>query len=88
MPQINDKHEEILSDGYADTLSYVQYGYADFIMLDAQGAITDESIPFEELVRWWANYAVLENLPFYVMHNNQKIYTDDQLTGLKSIMNL
>lgn len=69
---------EALSDGYSDTLAYVQYGYADFIMLDAQGAITDENIPFEELVRWWANYAVLENLPFYVMHNNQKVYTDEQ----------
>ncbi|MGN0689844.1 MAG: hypothetical protein ACI4KH_05460, partial [Oscillospiraceae bacterium] len=69
---------EALADGYADTLAYVQYGYADFIMLDAQGAISDDNIPFEELVRWWANYAVLEKLPFYVMHNNQKVYTDEK----------
>lgn len=72
---------EALEDGYSDTLAYIQYGYADFIMLEAEGSISSDAIPFEELVRWWANYAVLENLPFYVMHCNQKVYTDEQGWG-------
>jgi len=72
---------EALKDGYSDTLAYIQYGYADFIMLETEGAIADDSLPFAELVRWWANYAVLEELPFFVMHNNQKVYTSEQGWG-------
>ena len=67
---------QALINGYADTLGYVQKGYADFIMLEAEGSISDKSLPFNELVNWWAKHAVQANIPLYVMHDNEKICTN------------
>ncbi|HNX64920.1 MAG TPA: N-acetylmuramoyl-L-alanine amidase [Oscillospiraceae bacterium] len=66
---------QALTDGYSDTLGYVKNGYADFIMLEAEGSIADTSIPFNEFVGWWAKAAVGANIPLYVMHDNDKICT-------------
>lgn len=67
---------QALTDGYSDTLGYITKGYADFVMLEAEGAISDKELPFEELVSWWAKSAVAANIPLYVLHDNQKICTD------------
>lgn len=72
---------QALIDGYADTLSYVQKGYADFVMLEAEGSIADASLPYSEFVSWWAQHALAANIPLYVMHDNEKICTDAQGWG-------
>lgn len=67
---------QALTDGFSDTLSYVKKGYADFVMLEAEGALSDPKLPFEELVTWWAKATTEVNIPLYVMHENDKLCTD------------
>lgn len=67
---------EALTDGYADTVQYIRNGYADFIMLKAEGSLSDGSQPFSELVRWWDGYAEEADIPMYVHHINEQICTD------------
>ncbi|MDE7278430.1 MAG: hypothetical protein K2N26_01730, partial [Oscillospiraceae bacterium] len=67
---------EALTDGYADTVSYIQNGCADFIMLKAKGSLSDSSLPFKEIVGWWNRYAEEADIPLYVHHMNQRICTD------------
>lgn len=67
---------QALTDGYSDTLGYIRNGYADFLMLEAEGSLTDEALPFEEVVRWWGKHAVEAGLPMYVLHDNDKICTE------------
>lgn len=67
---------EALTDGYADTLKYIQKGYADFIMLKAQGSLTDDKLPFNKIVSWWNGHAKEADIPLYVHHINEQICTD------------
>ncbi|MEG0615588.1 MAG: hypothetical protein RR540_07515, partial [Oscillospiraceae bacterium] len=67
---------QALSDGYADTLAYIKNGYADFVMLKADGSISDKALPFEEIIKWWAKNTVDAKIPLYVMHSNEKICTE------------
>lgn len=67
---------EALTDGYADTLKYIQNGYADFIMLKAEGSLTDDKMPFNEIVSWWNGHAKEADIPLYVHHINERICTD------------
>ena len=64
---------EALTDGYADTLKYIQKGYADFIMLKAEGSLTDDKVPFNEIVSWWNGHAKEADIPLYVHHINEQI---------------
>lgn len=67
---------EALTDGYADTLSYIKKGYADFIMLKAEGSISDDSLPFRKIVGWWNSHAEEADVPLYVHHINEQICTN------------
>lgn len=67
---------EALTDGYADTLKYIQNGYADFIMLKAEGSLTDDKMPFNEIVSWWNGHANEADIPLYVHHINEQICTE------------
>ncbi len=72
---------EALTDGYADTVSYISSGYADFIMLKAEGSISDSNEPFNELVGWWNDRAGEAGIPLYVHHMNEQICTDAEGWG-------
>lgn len=67
---------EALTDGYADTVSYIKKGYADFIMLRAEGSRSDSSEPFDEIAGWWDNYASEAGIPMFIRHINEQICTD------------
>lgn len=71
-----DVNFEALTDGYSDTVSYIQNGYADFIMLKAEGSISDDELPFNEIVEWWDSYAQEADIPLYVHHMNEQICTN------------
>ncbi len=66
---------EALTDGYADTLSYIKDGYADFIMLRAEGSRTDNEMPFGEISSWWNDVAEEANIPMFIRHINEQICT-------------
>ena len=72
---------EALTDGYADTVGYIQNGCADFIMLKAKGSLGDSSLPFKEIVSWWNKYAEEAGIPLYVHHMNQRVCTDAEGWG-------
>lgn len=67
---------QALTDGYADTVNYIENGYADFIMLTADGAIDDEDMPFETVTSWWSEKAVDANIPMFICHTNEKLCTN------------
>lgn len=72
---------EALTDGYADTLSYIQKGCADFIMLKAEGARSSSSEPFGEITKWWNDIADEAGIPLFVHHMNEYICTDTEGWG-------
>lgn len=67
---------EALTDGYADTLGYIEKGYADFIVVKADGSIGSENMPFESIIGWWNNVAEKNGIPMIIDHINEKICTD------------
>ncbi len=69
---------EALTDGYADTVSYLEKGYADFVMLRAKGSIADNTIPFNEIMGWWDKHCTAADIPMFANHANEKICTDEQ----------
>lgn len=72
---------EALTDGYADTVEYIQKGYADFIMLKAEGSISDDELPFKKILSWWNGYAEEADIPMYVHHVNEQICTNAEGWG-------
>lgn len=66
---------QALKDGYADTVSYIKKGFADFIVLKTTGSITDESLPFKDVLTWWAGYADSSQIPLFTHISNEKICT-------------
>ena len=54
---------QALTDGYSDTVSYLKNGYADFIMLNTTGSLTDSAMPFKTVVEWWSGKAVESDIP-------------------------
>ncbi|MGN1089568.1 MAG: N-acetylmuramoyl-L-alanine amidase [Huintestinicola sp.] len=67
---------EALTNGYADTLSYIDNGCADFIVVNADGSLESESLPFEELVGWWNDVADRNGIPMLVNHMNEKVCSE------------
>lgn len=67
---------EALTDGYADTLSYIKNGYADFMIVRADGSMSSSTIPFENIVSWWNSAAEQAGIPMLVDHANEKICTE------------
>lgn len=67
---------QALTDGYSDTVNYIENGYADFIMLTADGAIDDADMPFKTVTNWWSQKAVSSDIPMFVCHTNEKLCTD------------
>ncbi len=72
---------EALTDGYADTVSYIQNGSADFIMLKAEGSLSDSEEPFKEIVSWWNGHAAEAGIPLYVHHMNERICSEAEGWG-------
>lgn len=73
--ETNDSFQA-LTDGYSDTVNYIDNGYADFIMLTADGAIDDTDMPFKTVTNWWSQKAVGAGIPMFVCHTNEKLCTD------------
>lgn len=67
---------EALTDGYADTLRYIDSGYADFIVVKADGSLESTSMPFESIIGWWNSAAEKNGIPMIIDHINEKICTD------------
>jgi len=60
-------------DGYSDTRSYIESGYADFALVRAYGSITSQRLPFEKVTQWWGELAEAAGIPMYIIHHNELI---------------
>ena len=67
---------EALYDGYSDTRSFIEKGYADFAVLSAYGSLSSTQLPYEELTGWWNEITEAMNLPLYIIHHNDRIGSD------------
>lgn len=66
---------QALTDGYSDTVNYINNGYADFMVVKPQGAIDDPDISFNTVMSWWSGIAVSADIPMFVCHMNDKMET-------------
>lgn len=67
---------EALTDGYADTLGYINSGYADFIIVKADGSLGSETMPFEQVAGWWNEQAENAGIPMLIDHINERVCSD------------
>lgn len=68
-----DNLYEDLTDGYADTLSWLQEGLFDFIMVKNYTSLSNSSAAFEKILQWWAKVCTDMKLPMYVAHAADKV---------------
>ena len=69
---------EALTDGFSDTVKYIENEYADFLMIDVGTSLTDNNIPLKTATEWWSNVAKTSDIPLFVMHAYDKIGTNAQ----------
>jgi N-acetylmuramoyl-L-alanine amidase len=93
---ITESEFQAYYDGFADTKSFVENGYADFSFVNAPDALTDASvdIPFDKITDYWGEICKSEKIPMYIVHHNQRIGSestgwnfDDQLLRQLSTAN-
>lgn len=65
-----------LYTGNTDSRRLIEYGYADFVAVKAEGSIDDGNIPYKAVVKWWADETSQKNIPLYVIHYSSKAATD------------
>ena len=70
-------------NGYADTKAFIEKGFADFITVDAPGSLDDDSLGFESVCSWWSSLAKESDIPFYIVHHNEKIGTEESGWGVE-----
>ncbi len=70
-------------DGFADTKDFVKDGLADFIVVNADGSLEDETVGFEQITSWWNDVGLTYNTPMYIVHHNEKIGTDEYGWGVE-----
>lgn len=66
-----------LIDGNADTKSFVEKGLVDFLAVKAFASIEDKSVPFSEIVRWWADVARGADMPLYIVQASSMVGAED-----------
>ena len=100
---VNEKGSETtaefqaLYDGYCDTKNYIEQGYADFILVKAEGSTTGKALNYNSVISWWNELASKNNVRMYVCHMNENIGNVDgwhvdqivkQLFELESLSNI
>ncbi len=73
---------ESLTDGFADTRSWIVDGLFDFVMVKNPYSTTNSSAPFEKVLEWWAKLSNEASIPMYIAHDSSKVCGNEQ--GWKS----
>ena len=88
---------QALYDGYCDTKNYIEQGYADFILVKAEGSTTAKALNYSSVISWWDELASKNNVKMYVCHMNENVGNIDgwhvdqivkQLFELESLSNI
>lgn len=68
---------EALADGYSDTKSYIEKGYADFVVVTCYGGLKSVELNFVSIVSWWDKLATAADIPMFISHANERISDSD-----------
>ncbi|MCL1788852.1 MAG: N-acetylmuramoyl-L-alanine amidase [Oscillospiraceae bacterium] len=62
--------------GFADTLTFIKSGYADFAVVNAPDAYTEDDSAinsFGRITNYWGEVCDFAEVPMYIVHHNQRI---------------
>lgn len=60
-------------DGHCDIKSYIEQGFADFILVKAEGSTESKDLNYGNVVSWWNELSSKNNTKMYVCHLNENI---------------
>ncbi|MDD3193313.1 MAG: Ig-like domain-containing protein [Oscillospiraceae bacterium] len=63
---------QALVDGYADTKSFVEQGYYDFVAVKSFASRNNTVAPFTTVIKWWATLAQQKGIPLYAVQASSK----------------
>ncbi len=69
---------EMLTDGNINIDAILKSNPIDAVAVNAPGAISDVSIPFEEVIGWWAGKTDSYEIPTIALINNQNLGGEDE----------
>ncbi|MDE7229260.1 MAG: N-acetylmuramoyl-L-alanine amidase, partial [Oscillospiraceae bacterium] len=75
---------QALYDGCCDTKAYIEQGFADFILVKAEGSTDSAALNYSKVVSWWNELSSKSGVKMYVCHLNENIgnvdgWREDQL---------
>ncbi len=69
------EYYEEFTDGCADTLSWVEQGLFQWIMVQINGSTSHPTASFQKVLEWWDGVAKKQQLPLYISHAASRIGT-------------
>ena len=67
-----------LGSGNADVKGYIEQNLVDFIVVDAYGSLTDSSVPFSTVVKWWGKLASDRSVDMYVLQSSSRMASSSE----------
>lgn len=77
---------EALADGFSDTKSYIENGYADFMIVTCFGGLKSVELNFVSIVSWWDKLASAAGIPMFISHANERISNSDSYWAADQIL--
>ena len=64
---------EEFTDGCADTLSWLQQGLFQCVMVQNYSSTSHPTASFQNVIKWWDSVVTAQNLPLYISHSANAI---------------
>ena len=64
---------EEFTDGCADTLSWLQQGLFQCLMVQNYSSTSHPTASFQNVIKWWDGVAAAQNIPLYISHSANSI---------------
>lgn len=82
---------QAMYDGFCNTKKYVEEQYPDFTLVKAYGSTESTEMNFKNVVSWWNDLGVKNDVKTYVCHINERIgnrtgWNEDQLLRQLAVM--
>ncbi len=73
---------ESLTDGFADTRTWIEQGLFDFVMVKNGQSTAHTTASFNSIFNWWTKLCTDTGIPMYIQHDSNKVCGSEQ--GWKS----
>lgn len=67
------EYYEEFTDGCADTLSWIEQGLFQFVMVQNYSSTAHPTASFQKVLEWWDGVAQKQQLPLYISHSAAKV---------------